>query len=73
MLHPSGFHNESLSVTSSDGEEDIDETWDITTKCLIGIPLAIIIFMSLTGNFLVCLAIYTDRRLRKLGNLFLVS
>ncbi|GBN49228.1 Dopamine receptor 1 [Araneus ventricosus] len=73
MLLPSGFPNESLSVTSSENDEDVDGSWDITTKCLIGIPLAIIIFMSLTGNFLVCLAIYTDRRLRKLGNLFLVS
>ncbi|GFY69665.1 dopamine receptor 1 [Trichonephila inaurata madagascariensis] len=73
MLQPSVVHNESLSVTSSDYDDDIDDFSDITTKCLIGIPLAIIIFMSLTGNLLVCLAIYTDRRLRKLGNLFLVS
>uniref|UniRef100_A0A061QFZ7 Putative dopamine D1 receptor n=1 Tax=Cupiennius salei TaxID=6928 RepID=A0A061QFZ7_CUPSA len=52
---------------------DVSISWDLTTKCLVGIPLAIIIFMAIMGNLLVCLAIYTDRRLRKLGNLFLVS
>lgn len=73
MFPPSGFQNESLSSTTPNSPEEFDESWDIASKCLIGIPLAIIIFMSLTGNLLVCLAIYTDRRLRKLGNLFLVS
>ncbi|KFM63867.1 Dopamine receptor 1, partial [Stegodyphus mimosarum] len=73
MLQASGHQNETFSVTSSETDDDFDSSWDITTKCLIGIPLAIIIFMSITGNLLVCLAIYTDRRLRKLGNLFLVS
>lgn len=66
--------NESSTATSSGaGEDDSDESWDIAAKCLVGIPLAIIIFMAIVGNLLVCLAIYTDRRLRKLGNLFLVS
>ena len=39
----------------------------------IGSLLIFIIFLSISGNILVCIAIYTDRRLRKLGNLFLVS
>lgn len=75
MFPPSGFQNESLSATTllTPSEEFDEESWDTTTKCLVGIPLAIIIFMALVGNLLVCLAIYTDRRLRKLGNLFLVS
>lgn len=42
-------------------------------KYAIGVVLVAIITLSIIGNFLVCLAIYTDRRLRKLGNLFLVS
>ncbi|XP_013784900.2 dopamine receptor 1-like isoform X1 [Limulus polyphemus] len=51
---------------SSDGS-------NIITKCLVGVLLGLIIFFSITGNLLVCLAIYKDRGLRKLGNLFLVS
>lgn len=43
------------------------------TKYAIGVILVIIIILSIAGNLLVCLAIYTDRRLRKLGNLFLAS
>ncbi|XP_013776219.1 dopamine receptor 1-like [Limulus polyphemus] len=46
---------------------------DLTYKCLVGAFLGFIIFFSVAGNLLVCLAIYRDRRLRKLGNLFLVS
>lgn len=42
-------------------------------KYLLGSLLVFIIFLSISGNILVCLAIYTDRRLRKLGNLFLAS
>lgn len=29
--------------------------------------------MSVAGNILVCIAIYTDRGLRRIGNLFLAS
>ena len=38
-----------------------------------GFFLAVIIFLSITGNILVCIAVYTDRTLRKVGNLFIVS
>lgn len=68
------WNDSSSSITSINADDDDPEdSWTVTTKCLIGIPLVIIIFMAITGNLLVCLAIYTDRRLRKLGNLFLVS
>ncbi|EFX86123.1 hypothetical protein DAPPUDRAFT_23898, partial [Daphnia pulex] len=40
---------------------------------LLGIFLAVIIFLSVAGNLLVCIAVYTDRTLRKVGNLFIVS
>lgn len=33
----------------------------------------ILIFFSVAGNVLVCVAIYTDRGLRRIGNLFLAS
>jgi len=33
----------------------------------------VLIFLSVAGNILVCLAIYTERSLRRIGNLFLAS
>lgn len=35
--------------------------------------LIVVIFLSIAGNVLVCMAIYTDRGLRRIGNLFLAS
>ena len=35
--------------------------------------MGIIIFLAVFGNVLICLAVYTDRNLRKIGNLFVVS
>lgn len=35
--------------------------------------LVLIIFLSVAGNILVCIAIYSDRGLRRIGNLFLAS
>jgi 7 transmembrane receptor (rhodopsin family) len=32
-----------------------------------------LIFLSIAGNILVCVAIYTERSLRRIGNLFLAS
>ncbi|KAM7292766.1 dopamine receptor 1 isoform X1 [Ixodes scapularis] len=49
------------------------DSWDLSCRYIIGTFLSLIILTAITGNILVCLAIYTDRRLRKLGNLFLVS
>ncbi|XP_025834525.1 dopamine receptor 1 [Agrilus planipennis] len=40
---------------------------------LVGIFLSLLIFLSIAGNILVCVAIYTDRGLRRIGNLFLAS
>ncbi|KXJ68538.1 hypothetical protein RP20_CCG002821 [Aedes albopictus] len=41
-------------------------------SCL-GVFLSIVIFLSVAGNILVCIAIYTERSLRRIGNLFLAS
>lgn len=38
-----------------------------------GFLLLILVFLSVAGNVLVCVAIYTDRGLRRIGNLFLAS
>ncbi|CAG9761019.1 unnamed protein product [Ceutorhynchus assimilis] len=40
---------------------------------LVGVFLSLLIFLSVAGNILVCIAIYTDRGLRRIGNLFLAS
>ncbi|XP_030243070.1 dopamine receptor 1 isoform X2 [Drosophila navojoa] len=40
---------------------------------IVGVFLSVLIFLSVAGNILVCLAIYTERSLRRIGNLFLAS
>lgn len=40
---------------------------------ITGAFLSAIIFLAATGNILVCVAIYTERSLRRIGNLFLAS
>lgn len=44
-----------------------------TIDLLIVTVLITLILVSIIGNCLVCVAIFTDRRLRKLGNAFIVS
>lgn len=64
----------SCPFTPSDPSSSCTETIiESLIKYSIGSLLIFIIFMSISGNILVCIAIYTDRRLRKLGNLFLAS
>ncbi|KAG5675264.1 hypothetical protein PVAND_005179 [Polypedilum vanderplanki] len=40
---------------------------------VVGIFLVFLVFLSIAGNILVCIAIYTERSLRRIGNLFLAS
>ena len=40
---------------------------------LLSLVLVLLILLSILGNILVCLAVRTDKALRKLSNLFLVS
>lgn len=47
---------------------------ELTSLDLILVALLVgLILISIVGNCLVCVAIFTDRRLRKLGNAFIVS
>lgn len=46
---------------------------NIANKVVIGTFLCLIIFLSLAGNILVCIAVFTDRRLKRLNNMFIVS
>ncbi|KAL4232331.1 Serpentine type 7TM GPCR chemoreceptor Srsx [Mactra antiquata] len=53
---------------------NVEETADnVANKVIIGIFLGLIIFLSLAGNVLVCIAVFTDRRLKRLNNMFIVS
>ena len=71
-LYPSSSSCPFTSSPSSDSSCSSTIT-ELLIKYSIGSLLIFIIFMSISGNILVCVAIYTDRRLRKLGNLFLAS
>lgn len=42
-------------------------------SCLAGIFLSLMIITSIVGNALVCIAVATERSLRRIGNLFIVS
>ncbi|KAG5317347.1 DOPR1 protein, partial [Pseudoatta argentina] len=58
----------------TDGEEDLPEdAFSLLSVLVVGFLLVILIFFSVAGNVLVCVAIYTDRGLRRIGNLFLAS
>ncbi|XP_055847556.1 dopamine receptor 1 isoform X2 [Episyrphus balteatus] len=52
-----------------------ETTWMSPTQgdTIVGVFLSLLIFLSVAGNILVCLAIYTERSLRRIGNLFLAS
>ena len=46
---------------------------ELVTFWLLTLVLVVIVLVSVLGNLLVCLAVKTDKNLRKLSNLFLVS
>ena len=56
-----------LSNFDSHFQMELISTW------LLTLLLVVMVFISITGNILVCMAVKTDKTLRKLSNLFLVS
>ena len=46
---------------------------ELILSWLLTLLLVLLVLVSVVGNFLVCLAVKTDKTLRKLSNLFLVS
>lgn len=46
---------------------------DPATVWLLALLLGVLVIVSVLGNFLVVMAVKTDKSLRKLSNLFLVS
>uniref|UniRef100_A0A2H8TQS6 Dopamine receptor 1 n=1 Tax=Melanaphis sacchari TaxID=742174 RepID=A0A2H8TQS6_9HEMI len=70
----------SISNSTNNGTPENDEYEDSGEVALTALPLfcigsflIVVIFLSIAGNVLVCMAIYTDRGLRRIGNLFLAS
>ncbi|XP_022177656.1 dopamine receptor 1-like [Myzus persicae] len=70
----------SKSNSTNNGTPENDEYEDSGEVALTALPLfcigsflIVVIFLSIAGNVLVCMAIYTDRGLRRIGNLFLAS
>ena len=53
-------------------EQDVSSI-GLVTQIFVGIFLSIIIILAVSGNILVCVAVLTDRNLRKIGNLYIVS
>lgn len=53
---------------SVDGQES-----SFVFSIFVGFMLALVIFFAIAGNVLVCIAVYSDRNLRKTANLFIVS
>ncbi|XP_044754770.1 dopamine receptor 1 isoform X1 [Coccinella septempunctata] len=53
--------------------QEEDDAASMMSILIVGVFLAVLIFTSVAGNILVCVAIYTDRGLRRIGNLFLAS
>ena len=47
--------------------------FDIVENVLLGTVMSLLITIAILGNFLVCIAILTDVRLRRLSNLFFFS
>ncbi|RZC39869.1 7tm 1 domain containing protein [Asbolus verrucosus] len=65
-----------VTINETDLENEIPENQDPVTMMsilVVGTFLSLLIFLSVAGNILVCVAIYTDRGLRRIGNLFLAS
>lgn len=58
---------------SSEIPNEDEVSANIANKVVIGTFLCLIIFLSLAGNILVCIAVFTDRRLKRLNNMFIVS
>jgi len=57
-----------LNVTSLQGTE-----FGVYTKVSLGVLLSLVVTISILGNILVITAIWTDKSLRKLSNLFFIS
>lgn len=58
---------------SGSTELEHDPPYTLAESIIIGTILSLVIILAIAGNILVCVAVFTDRRLKHLNNLFIVS
>lgn len=63
-------HAENLNMSTAGS---LTKSFENIGDTLIVILLVSLIVISIVGNLLVCVAVFTERKLRKLGNAFIVS
>ncbi|CAG2208947.1 dopamine receptor 1-like [Mytilus edulis] len=63
----------STNVSNNTNEEATGSGYQLAEKIIIGTILSLFIILAIVGNILVCVAVFTDRRLKHLNNLLLVS
>lgn len=77
LLQDTNSISNSTNNGTPENEEEYEDNGEVALTALplfcIGSFLIVVIFLSIAGNVLVCMAIYTDRGLRRIGNLFLAS
>ena len=69
------FNNSWQNETSNfdDILDDHPSPYSVAESIVIGTVLSFLIILAIFGNILVCVAVFTDRRLKHLNNLLLVS
>ncbi|KAF0291194.1 Dopamine receptor 1 [Amphibalanus amphitrite] len=65
--------NDSLSAPALEPPLEDVASLSLGAQVFIGTFLSAIIILAVSGNILVCVAVLTDRNLRKIGNLYIVS
>ncbi|OWF46660.1 dopamine receptor 1-like [Mizuhopecten yessoensis] len=58
---------------SGDIDTETSGPYTLVESIVIGTILSLVIILAIAGNILVCVAVFTDRRLKHLNNLFIVS
>ncbi|XP_065352539.1 dopamine receptor 1-like [Cloeon dipterum] len=69
----SSNNNTTLTDGSETAQDPDADPFSLLFLIFIGTLIVLLITLSIAGNALVCAAIFTDRGLRKIGNLFLAS
>lgn len=65
---------EDSNITNINGTGDTSSArYSLAESIIIGTVLSLFVILAIAGNILVCVAVFTDRRLKRLNNLFIVS
>ncbi|XP_067657322.1 dopamine receptor 1-like [Haliotis asinina] len=62
-----------ITPTHANLSHSLITNYNLTEKVLIGTFLCILIVVAIGGNMLVCAAVFTDRKLKRNSNFFIVS